>query len=297
MMQKMNLKRVALASLLLILLLGISGCLAKPDKLEDLPDDPDQVILPFATATPTPSLPPSDPNTGDGTPGQQATGADGTVLTTAVPTATIQLITASPSPVPVWTYSPGATSATATPASDSTLRDGSEGQSVKNLQQRLKDLGYYSGSVDGVFGAGTESALKAFQSANGLTADGVAGSRTLTAINSSNAKSKPKESTSTKAPTNSKNATSRPSLKEYTPSTLGSYRYLQLGSSGSDVKKLQNRLKELGYFNGTVNGNFGEDTHAAVEAFQKRNGQWVDGVAGQDTQEALFSSSALQNNN
>ena len=45
-------------------------------------------------------------------------------------------------------------------------------------EDRLKELGYYKGSVDGSYGAGTVSAVKAFQSANNLTSDGVAGSKT-----------------------------------------------------------------------------------------------------------------------
>ena len=63
-------------------------------------------------------------------------------------------------------------------------------------------------------------------------------------------------------------------MRTYTPSTLSTYRYLQLGSSGSDVTKLQQRLKDLGYFNGSVNGSFGSDTETALRAFQERNGLW-----------------------
>ena len=182
--------------------------------------------------------------------------------------------TASPTPKP--TAKPTATS--------SALRLGSTGTKVKNMQQRLKDLGYYTGSVDGVFGQGTENAVKAFQRANGLSADGVAGTATLSKLNSSSAKSNYAASSS---------ATSRPAMRTYTPSTLSTYRYLQLGSSGSDVTKLQQRLKDLGYFNGSVNGSFGSDTETALRAFQERNGLWVDGVAGEDTQRMLYSSDAL----
>lgn len=88
-------------------------------------------------------------------------------------------------------------------------------------------------------------------------------------------------------------ATSIPPQKEYTPSELSNYRFLQLGSSGADVKKLQNRLIELGYMSGSSSGSYDEYTQAAVEAFQKRNGEWVDGVAGEDTQTKLYSNSAL----
>ncbi len=60
-----------------------------------------------------------------------------------------------------------------------TLKKGSNGDSVKQMQQALNEKGYWVGTPDGVFGSGTEAGLKKFQSANGLTADGVAGNKTL----------------------------------------------------------------------------------------------------------------------
>ena len=62
------------------------------------------------------------------------------------------------------------------------LRQGSKGGEVKEVQRRLKLWGYYNGSVDGVFGAGTRSAVIAFQKKNGLTADGVVGKATYKAL-------------------------------------------------------------------------------------------------------------------
>lgn len=62
------------------------------------------------------------------------------------------------------------------------LRQGSTGNEVKEVQRRLKAWGYYNGSVDGVFGAGTRSAVIAFQKKNGLTADGVVGKSTYKAL-------------------------------------------------------------------------------------------------------------------
>lgn len=61
-------------------------------------------------------------------------------------------------------------------------RRGSSGETVKKIQQRLSDWGYYSGAVDGIYGSGTEAAVKKFQKSNGLTPDGVAGPATLAAI-------------------------------------------------------------------------------------------------------------------
>ena len=62
------------------------------------------------------------------------------------------------------------------------LRQGSSGGEVKELQRRLKQWGYYSGAVDGVYGPATVEAVKYFQRKNGLTADGVAGKSTFAAL-------------------------------------------------------------------------------------------------------------------
>ena len=59
---------------------------------------------------------------------------------------------------------------------------GSRGQQVRQVQQKLKQWGYFDGAVDGVFGQETYDAVVRFQKKNGLTADGVAGTRTLEAM-------------------------------------------------------------------------------------------------------------------
>ena len=62
------------------------------------------------------------------------------------------------------------------------LRQGSKGGEVKEVQRRLKQWGYYSGAVDGVYGPQTVEAVKRFQRKNGLTADGIAGRATYVAL-------------------------------------------------------------------------------------------------------------------
>lgn len=74
---------------------------------------------------------------------------------------------------------------TATPG---TMRSGDKGQTVRDLQTRLQELGYYDGKIDGDFGSGTKNAVKAFQRQHGLTSDGVAGPKTLTVLYSDEAK-------------------------------------------------------------------------------------------------------------
>lgn len=56
---------------------------------------------------------------------------------------------------------------------------GSRGEEVRQVQTKLKSLGFYKGSIDGIFGSGTQSAVKAFQRSCGITADGIAGPTTL----------------------------------------------------------------------------------------------------------------------
>ena len=71
-------------------------------------------------------------------------------------------------------------------------KQGSTGSTVSQIQTKLKNWGYYGGSVDGIYGSRTVSAVKSFQKKNGLAVDGVCGSKTLAALgisSGSNAKS------------------------------------------------------------------------------------------------------------
>ncbi|WP_347563676.1 spore cortex-lytic enzyme [Pseudoflavonifractor sp. 524-17] len=63
-----------------------------------------------------------------------------------------------------------------------TYRQGSTGEPVRTIQTKLKNWGYYTGSVDGIYGSATTAAVKYFQRSNGLTADGIAGPATLAAL-------------------------------------------------------------------------------------------------------------------
>ena len=65
------------------------------------------------------------------------------------------------------------------PAAEALSKHGSTGAEVKAIQETLKDRGLYSGSIDGIYGAGTQAAVKKFQKQQGLTADGIAGHLTL----------------------------------------------------------------------------------------------------------------------
>lgn len=69
------------------------------------------------------------------------------------------------------------------------IKQGSTGATVKTIQQKLKNWGYYTGAVDGIFGAKTTAAVKSFQKKNGLTADGIVGAKTLAALGMSSSTS------------------------------------------------------------------------------------------------------------
>ena len=142
---------------------------------------------------------------------------------------------------------------------DDSLRMGDSGSAVKDLQTKLKKLGYYSGTVDSTFGSGTYAAVRAFQKKYNLTADGVAGSETLKKLDSAY-----------------KNADSDKDDDS-----------LRKGATGSAVKNLQTKLKKLGFYNASIDGDYGDTTVAAVKAFQKKYNLTADGVAGSETLKKL----------
>lgn len=133
-----------------------------------------------------------------------------------------------------------------------TLRLGSRGSAVADLQRRLKAAGFNPGAADGIFGRNTLAAVKAFQRSRGIAADGVVGPQTWGKLSQVN-------------------------------TTGGSGPTLQLGARGTAVKQLQSRLNQLGFNAGAADGAFGPKTLAAVKAFQRSRGLEADGVVGPKT--------------
>lgn len=74
------------------------------------------------------------------------------------------------------------TTLTVSTAQAATYKKGSSGSTVRTIQTKLKRWGYYTGSVDGIYGSKTVSAVKYFQRTNGLKADGICGPATLRAL-------------------------------------------------------------------------------------------------------------------
>ncbi len=141
-----------------------------------------------------------------------------------------------------------------------TLQYGDEGDDVLELQTRLRELQYYTGKLSGRYREGTRDAVRSFQADFGLEETGIADAVTQSVLYA----------------------------------TL--YRPLRVGSSGDDVKALQTRLMELGYYTGKVSGNYLEGTQNGIRAFQENNGLKVTGIADPDTQTALFDPRAVGKN-
>ena len=191
-------------------------------------------------------------------------------------------ITADATPTPKVTEAPTPTPTVAVP--EESLKSGATGADVKTLQKRLKELGYFKKAIDGKFGRDTVNALKAFQEANGLEADGVAGKATYAALFSDNALAKGA------TPTPVATETPAPAAEE--SSDAETWPKLQKNSAGDAVAQLQEALIELGYLSGKADGTYGDKTVSAVKAFQKANGLTADGTAGEETQKVLFSGNA-----
>ncbi|MBR5345890.1 MAG: peptidoglycan-binding protein [Clostridia bacterium] len=189
---------------------------------------------------------------------------------------------ATPTPTPAYGSAMAVTRDPNVPTPAPELKRGSVSERVKELQTRLNALGYYTGTIDGQFYEGTENAVKAFQAANGLTADGIVGDQTEARLWSDDAVPA-SEAPATPTPT--------PLVANASVPTLSGV--LRNGSSGDEVVTLQKQLISLGYLLSSADGKFGPATLNAVKAFQQVNGLTADGEVGQMTWTALFSGNAL----
>ena len=264
-------KKLGLTAMLAAMLFLLSGCFIQPDPTLD-PLVIHEGVVPFGTVQPLPTNTPTPVAENQPTPtpdawqsSDQSTWEDW--AQGSLPTST---------PRTAATAAPGAQSwATSTEdynAGYPVLMMGSTGTDVSDLQARLTELGYYTGAIDGRYASGTQTAVQEFQERNGLTADGIAGRQTQDLLYSGSAQP-----------------------KYVTVSASGDaeeYLLLKQGTSGVEVRKLQGRLAELGYYAGGVDGIYGETTASAVKAFQRANGLSGDGQAGVQTQSKLYSSSA-----
>ncbi|MDM9583660.1 peptidoglycan-binding protein [Nostoc sp. GT001] len=245
------------------------------------------------------------------------------------------------------------------------LKVGSQGERVSELQAALKLLGFYSGAVDGIYSENTASAVSRFKQAAGLNPDGVVDASTWQRLfpnqpvaastvpssqprfnsatnfpvptqasnltNVANPNPNPPRQAVTQVPTRPKPTTPKKAVTQVTtnpeprpatprktttsstkktpPRTTSTTRsqsntttkrtpgiqytseglpILRIGLRGSEVVKLQQQLRKLGFLKGDADGDFGETTEAAVKAAQKRYGLEPDGVVGGSTWEVLL---------
>ncbi len=153
-----------------------------------------------------------------------------------------------------------------------TLRRGDRGPEIRNLQNALNGQGYSLG-VDGIFGAGTEQAVRDFQSNNGLRADGLVGAGTRSALGMSSRLASVTHASNNDAPA--------PKVAP-TPPARRSGTSIGRGASGNHVRSIQTALSNLG-FSVSIDGIYGSGTERAVMQFQSDNGLSVDGIVGPRT--------------
>jgi len=214
---------------------------------------------------------------------------------------------------------------------------GSNSAGVTNIQQCLKKLGFFRGPVNGKFGSVTQQAVIAFQQANKLPADGVVGNSTERSLQqacqgriaSNNTTSNLRlgsrgpevtklqqrlqqlgyfqgpitgyfgtqtQQALIRSQQHSQKATVLPPRIPQAPANTasvgGQYPILLEGSQGAAVTKLQQRLRQLGYFQANPTGKFGRITKDAVIAFQRNAGLPADGITNQQTWNRLVSGSS-----
>ena len=132
---------------------------------------------------------------------------------------------------------------------------------IAYMQVRLKYYGYYTGSIDGVFGTNTRNAVVDFQRRNNLNVDGKIGANTWYALAADDSIHK---------------------------SDLN-FQTIRPGTKGEQVRNVQRRLRVYYAYNGSISGEYDSATTAAVKSFQQSVGLTVDGIVGEKTYNALNS--------
>ena len=169
------------------------------------------------------------------------------------------------------------------------LRYGSSGDDVKDLQKQLTELGYYKGKISGNYLEATRKAVETLQKKNNLEVNGVADSDLQDMLGEGRVLSKSEKPDDT--------ATPAPNLSYYlvddnengvAVADIVFEKKLKSGSSGKLVKTMQERLTELGYYEGPISGNFQKYTTRAVKAAQTQNGLESTGVVDEATWNVIF---------
>ncbi|WP_298025961.1 peptidoglycan-binding protein [uncultured Dialister sp.] len=156
--------------------------------------------------------------------------------------------------------------------------EGNRGSMISDMQVRLQAAGYLKGGIDGVYGADTTNAVKAFQKAKGIPVSGAIDEMTYSALRNVDSSSPSYESSGG---------------EEGSSASRGASLYI-IGDSGSEVSSIQRKLKKMGYLDGSVDGIYGGDTASAVKAFQDDEGLSSTGMVDGDTLARITSEYAAQ---
>lgn len=158
------------------------------------------------------------------------------------------------------------------------LKEGSTGLDVINLQEKLRITKNFFGSVTGSFGPETTEAVKTFQSKNNLPVTGIVNEETWNLLINQTSNSFINDLVAIPVintiSTQTTNILNRPTLR--------------LGDKGPEVSNLQRILTELMYYDGIIDGVFGNTTDIAVRTFQTNNRLTSDGIVGRNTWSALI---------
>ena len=171
------------------------------------------------------------------------------------------------------------------------LRYGSSGDDVKELQRQLSELGYYKGKINGNYLESTRKAIQELQKKNNLEVNGIADADLQDMIQEGRILSKSDSPDATSTPA--------PNLSNYlvdenedgvrvADEPVAFTKKLKNGSSGKLVKQVQERLAELGYYEGPLSGNYQKYTIRAVKKFQTQNGLEDTGVVDEETWNLIF---------
>ncbi|MBD2326580.1 peptidoglycan-binding protein [Alkalinema sp. FACHB-956] len=154
------------------------------------------------------------------------------------------------------------------PQAEARLQIGDRNEAVTTLQQQLAQLGFYSGSIDGIFGPQTQAAVQQLQRTVSLPEDGMVGSKEQAALVAALGQQ-----------------ATQPI--DRAPAAQPTYIQLAKGDQNKAVGELQQRLKALGWFQSQVTAYYGDITQTAVADFQRTQGLPVTGIADAQTLEAL----------
>ena len=243
----MKLRSVVISSAFAALV-AVSGCATQTPVTAEAPAETPTAA---ASESPDPSQSPSPEN--PGTSPSPSASAKPSPSPEASPSA-------EPSPTPTEKPSPTPSAALAL------FKEGDKGPEIRDIQHRLLQLDWYDGDITPNFGPLTRAAVEGFQSKRGLPVTGAVDAKTLELL---------------------KGMTRQPTHDEMHNVLKPGPALFKSGDSGDEVKALQARLRQVGWYGGDVDGKYGEKTVEGVKGFQDKRGFPTTGEIDQRTLDKL----------